>query len=156
MNRFTHIVSALLLIATTSRSADLKTGEEVVAFKYIEVTAAYQALKTSFPEISDLVRTIQIDQNSLTLNLAHAKSEEVRKKIAELDQRPKQIHISAEVAEITDGTAGASFEKVISRPSIYCHDGKPAEIVFSTHDGKKLKLTITATSLSGVAEKSAR
>ena len=138
----------MTFIATGGYAIDSKKPSESVPLKFMEVTDAYQVLKDSFPDIANVVRSIQIDKNTLTLDLTHVKAAAVLEKLAEIDVRPKQIYISAEVTELPLNPDGESKEpRVIARPSIYCQEDKPATLLFGSKS-KACKLTITATSLA--------
>ena len=138
-----------MLLAATCQAATVKKPTEDVAVQYVEVTNAYQALKSTFPEIADIVRSIQIDKNSLTLNLGHAKIDEVRKLLAKIDVRPSQIYLEAVVSEIAKDGA----EKILSLPTAYTREGQPMDIVLPLDNGKKMKVSVKASALPRVVTK---
>lgn len=139
---------ALVTIAAMVQGATPSTTEDVV-IKYIDAATAFQSLRVSFPDASAAVTAIRLDSNSLTVAAGHPKAAELKRKLAEIDVRPRQIYVQAVITEVdADGT-----EKVISRPSLYMLDGQSGEISVGEHGQKQLKLKITPTSVPEVARK---
>lgn len=152
MKKITPALSLLALLTLTSFAADEKKASRTVALKYMEATTAYEKLKESFPEITEIVRRIQIDKNSMTLKPSHARADELRKKLAEIDKRPKQILLSAVISEaVFNASDGTMIDKVISRPTVFTLEGKPAVIGFDEHN-KAMSLTVTASSLPAAGD----
>lgn len=148
MQQIITILSILILFASLGIADEQKKADRTVTLKYIEAGTAYETLKESFPEITEIVRRIQIDKNSLTIKPSHAKAAALRTKLAELDKRPKQILLSVVVAETTmGGHDGAAKDKILSRPSVFALEGKPTEIPYLGIGGEIVRLIVTASSI---------
>ena len=148
MKTISLLIISISLLLPPCQSADPATLSEDIRLNYVEATAAYELLSDVFPDVASTVTGIRIDTNALTLKLNSPKVAEVRKLIAKMDVRPKQIYLQTVITEIDPN----GKEKVISRPIVYTLEGKPAEVLVSDHNGRKLKLTITATSVSPPAQ----
>jgi glucose/arabinose dehydrogenase len=128
---------------------DTPSPTQDIAIKNIDAATAFQSLRASFPDASGVVTAIKLDSNSLTVIADHPKAAELRKRLAEMDVRPKQIMIEAVITEVdADGS-----EKVICRPALCLVDGIPGEIALGENGKKHLKLKITPTSVPEVARK---
>ena len=141
MSPLIRILTASLILAAACQAEEATQPAVSVKVQYLEASEAYQQLKAAFPDLGKIVKDIQIDQNTLTLNSGHAKYAEVRKKLAELDVRPTQLLLDMVVTEIgKDGT-----EKVLGRPSIVMLEGGTCEVFQGLDQGRKLKFNIRAS-----------
>ena len=144
-----RILFASFILHAACQAGDAGQPTVSIAVHYLDVTDAYQRLKPAFPEINDIVRTIQIDQQTLVLNPAHAKFNEVRQMLAQIDVIPTQIQLSMVVTEKKkDGT-----EKTISRSTHTVLEGQPATLSLGLDQGKELQLTISPSVLANAASK---
>ena len=140
MSPLIRILTASLILAAACKAEEAKQSTVSVPVQYLEVTDAYQQLRASFPDIGKIVKDIQIAQNALTLNSGHAKYAEVRKKLTEMDVRPRQVLLSAIVSEMQpDGT-----ETVVSRRSFTTLEGR-AWNIYESDGNRKFKLSMTVT-----------
>lgn len=149
MNTLLRIFLLVLLTHQVSPAAEPVTKTEEFSIKYLDVTTAYDLLRTKFPEAPAIARTIEIDKNSLFLNASDSRIEQARAYLASIDIRPSRTVLQMVVSE----SDAAGNEKIISRPTVYAIDGKPAEITWGEKDGTKTKLTITARTVKDVAAK---
>ena len=146
--------SILITISAAAMLAYYCTGEEpaktpaaptiVVTLSYVPVSAVQEILRSAFPEIDDVVASVDVDANTLTLNTAAPKFAKIREILAVMDKRPEQIKIEMEITEVD----AAGNEAIVSRPVRYSIAGKEVEISLGKHDGKQLKRSIKATPLS--------
>lgn len=149
MSTLIRILIASLIMATACKADEVKPCTVSVAVQYLEVADAYQRLKFTFPQIGDIVRSIQIDKNTLTLNQDHAKFDEVRQKLAQIDVIPTQIRLSMVVTEKKkDGT-----ERIVSRSTHTVLEGQPSNLSLGLDQGKELKVTISPSVLANAADK---
>ncbi len=148
------LVLNLLSLSGFASAADSGPIQEI-PLSYLEATEAYQSLKNAYPEIADIVTSLQIDKNSVSIHRDHPKAASFLKALAELDQRPQQVLLSVVVTEVTKSTGK---ERVLSRPAVFTMDRKPATISLpSSSADKELNITITITitprSIPSVAKK---
>ena len=151
MKNIACLLIALNLISLSGFGAAAQKGAvEDIAISHLEATDAYQALKNDYPEIADIVRSIQIDKNSVSINRDHPKSAAFLKSLAQLDLPPRQILIQLVVTEVTKSTG---MEKVVSRPTLFTLERQPGTISLpSSSEDKELKISITARSVPSVAK----
>lgn len=151
MKNIACLLIALNLISLSGFGAAAQKGAvEDIAISHLEATDAYQALKNDYPEIADIVRSIQIDKNSVSINRDHPKSADFLKSLAQLDLPPRQILIQLVVTEVTKSTG---MEKVVSRPTLFALERQPGTISLpSSSEDKELKISITARSVPSVAK----
>ena len=139
------IKSACLLITLkmallSGFAAEPQTAVEDISISYLKAADAYQALKNEYPEIADIVRTIRIDKNSVSINGDHPKAVAFRQSLAELDLSPKYIVLESVITEVTKSTGKV---RVVSRPLVYTLEHKPAIFALpSTSDDKELKISV--------------
>ena len=151
MNKLACLLTTLHLTLLSGLAADPTTGVEDIAISYLEAADAYQSLKNDYPEIADIVTSIQIDKNSVSINGDHPKAAAFRKSLAQLDLPPKQMLLQLVVTEVTKSTGK---EKIVSRPSLLTLEHQPAAITLpSSSADKELKITITSRSVPTVAKK---
>ncbi|WP_395740175.1 hypothetical protein [Prosthecobacter sp.] len=140
------LATLILCVSCPAEEAQLPTASVPVA--YLDVIDAYQRLKSSFPEIHEIVRTVQIDKSTLVLNPAHAKYDAARQMLKRIDVRPKQVLLRVVVSELAqDGS-----EKIISRPNLTTLNNQPAAVIFSS-ENKQFKVSINPTVLPEAAAK---
>ena len=151
MKNIACLLIALNLISLSGFAAAAQKGAvEDIAISHLEATDAYQALKNDYPEIADIVRSIQIEKNSVSINRDHPKSAAFLKSLAQLDLPPRQILIQLVVTEVTKSTG---MEKVVSRPTLFTLERQPGTISLpSSSEDKELKISITARSVPSVAK----
>jgi len=151
MNKLACLLITLNLTMLSGFAADPKTAIENIAISYLEATDAYHTLKNDYPEIADIVRSIQIDKNSVSINGDHPKAAAFRKSLAQLDLPPKSVLLQMAVTEVTKSTGK---ERVVSRPTLFTLERQPATVtVPSSSADKELKITITSRSVPTVAKK---
>ncbi len=141
--RFATLIAALTV--AVSAQGDTPSPTQDIAIKNIDAATAFQSLRASFPDASGVVTAIKLDSNSLTVIADHPKAAELRKRLAEMDVRPKQIMIEAVITEVD--ADGSEFVTRSVRTCLCLVDGIPVEIPM----GKDLKLKITPTSVPGIA-----
>lgn len=149
MKKITCLFIALSLLTPVGNATPpANEATEEIAVSYMEVTEAYRALQADYPEIAAIVRSIEIDKNSMTIQQGHPKNAEFKKSLAQLDRRPNQILLEAVVSEVSQSTGK---EKVLSRPSVLTLEGQPAAISLpSSSDDKELKISITSRSVPSI------
>lgn len=151
MNKLTCLLITLNLTLISGFAADQKIAVEDITISYLQATDAYQALKNDYPEIADIVRSIQIDKNSVSINGDHPKAAAFRKSLAQLDLPPKSVLLQMVVTEVTKSTGN---ERVVSRPTLFTLERQPGTVtVPSSSADKELKITITSRSVPTVAKK---
>lgn len=151
MNKLTCLLISLNLTLLSGFAADPKIAAEDISISYVEATDAYQALKNDYPEIAEIVRSIQIDKNSVSINGDHPKAAAFRKSLAQLDLPPKSVLLQMVVTEVTKSTGK---ERIVSRPSLFTLERQPATItVPSSSADTEMKITITSRSIPAVAKK---
>lgn len=152
MKKITCLFIALSLLTQVGNATPpANEATEEIAVSYLEATEAYRALKADYPEIAEIVRSIEIDKNSVTIRQGHPKIAEFKKSLAQLDRRPNQILLEAVVSEVSQSTGK---EEVLSRPTLFTLEGQPATISLpSSSDDKELKITITSRSVPSIAKK---
>lgn len=90
MKNIACLLIALNLISLSGFAASAQKGAvKDIAISHLEATDAYQALKNEYPEIADIVRSIQTDKNSVSINRDHPKSAAFLKSLAQLDLPPR-------------------------------------------------------------------
>lgn len=142
MNPLIRILTVSLILAAACKADELKQPTVDVSVQYIEVTAAYQKLKSAFSDIGKIVKAIQIDKNAFTLHSDHAKYAEVRQMLTEMDVRPASVLLDMVITEIKkDGT-----ETVVGRPTCVTLEGQPCDVFYTLDHGRKLKFTIRPSS----------
>jgi type II secretory pathway component GspD/PulD (secretin) len=150
MKKLTCLLVALNLIMLSGFAAAENGALEEITLSHLEATDAYQTLKNDFPELADIVRSIQIDKNSISINRDHPKAAAFRKSLAQLDLEPKHILLQIKVTEVNESTG---TERVVSRPSLFTLERQPATISVPSSNGKEMKITIIARSVPVIAKK---
>lgn len=145
MNPLIRILTVSLLLAAACKADELKQPTVDISVQYLEVTDAYQRLKSSFSDIGKIVKAIQIDKNAFTLHSDHARYAEVRQMLAKMDVRPTPVLLDMVITEIKkDGT-----ETVVGHPTCVTLEGQPWEVFYTLDQGRKLKFTIRSSSKPG-------
>ena len=151
MSKIACLLITLNLTVLSGFAADPKRAAEDIALSYLEAADAYQALKNDYPEIADIVRSIQIDKNSVSIHGDHPKAAAFRKSLVQLDLPPKSVLLQILVTEVTKSTGK---ERVVSRPTVLTLERQPATVtVPSSSTDQELKITITSRSVPTVAKK---
>ncbi len=140
MNKLACLLIILNLTLLSGFAADPKIAVGDIAISHLKATDAYHVLKNEYPEIADIVRSIQIDKNSVSINGDHPKTAAFRQSLAELDLSPKYIVLDAVITEVTKSTGKV---RVVSRPTLYTLEHKPAIFALpSSSDDKEQKISV--------------
>ena len=143
------LLALVIASVAVSKAVEPASAWSEVQIRHMDVTDAAQALVKERPDLGDALVRIDVRRSMILLDPASPAYEGAVKKLAALDEHPKQVTYKIEIAEVIRGR-GDTRERVVSRPTITTLEKNPA--VFTHHIDGKRSLRISVTSkLSPIA-----
>jgi hypothetical protein len=146
MSKLSCLLLAALLCSTLSASAAVtKPAREEIRVNYLDLDELHEMLKRRYSEFDKVILEKNKQTSRITIDPTHPEAEAVRKMIADLDVRPTQIVLQAEIAEVKKDESGKrEVVQVLSQPTITFLERYPVSIHFKTPEGKEYEVKIKA------------
>jgi tRNA A-37 threonylcarbamoyl transferase component Bud32 len=106
-----------------------------VVLQFISVREARDELLKAHPELEPTLGKVDEAANTISLRPSGGPElERARRELEALDQRPEQVYVQGEIAEIIRDAQGGLTARSVSRPSAFGLMSKPLTLTYGTRD----------------------
>jgi hypothetical protein len=135
------LLAVVIATVAVSKAVEPDHAWREVEIRYGDVTDAAQALVKERPDLGDALVRIDVRRNIILLDPNSPAYEGAVKKLAALDQRPRQITYKMEVTEVVKGSRGTK-ERVVFRPTITTLEKDVAVFTHQIDEQKSLRIAV--------------